>query len=90
LLYKIKLKVSWHISGKNCGVYNSYEEYKNSWGSDTVLGKIKSDFRKSRLSNNVSSDNRDMNNLMNDIRETRIRRDIIKQKIRNSVNMRRK
>lgn len=40
LLFKFKRKLSWYISEKRSGKYNSYNEFKNSFSSDIRLKDI--------------------------------------------------
>ena len=88
LLYRIKCKIAWHISGKNVRLYNSYEDYKKSWGSQTVWSKIKSDFKLARVNKNRVYDNdHDASDLMRNIHNSRGQEDIARQMTRNKVNI---
>jgi hypothetical protein len=82
---KFKRSILWHISGKNSGNYSSYDEYKHYWRSSSTWSKFKSDFKASHFSTNNNVD-KGAENLMNDIRNTRIQGDIDRQNFRNEYN----
>jgi len=79
---KIKRKISWYITAKNRGTYDSYNHYKEYWNPNVKLwSQIKSviieDFRKARLDGWKASwkaraaSDRDNERLMNSIRASR-------------------
>ena len=74
LLDRVKCKITWKVSGQFSELYTSYEDYKNSWDSSTIWGKIKSDFRRSRITENRVVRDRSLSGaerFMRDIRSSR-------------------
>ena len=88
LFYRFKRKLSWYANGKKSGQFSSYDEYKDSWTNISLWKIIKDDFRKTRY--NLSKDNakslKQSNNLMTDLYNERINKNILDQERRNIVN----
>ncbi len=92
LLDRIRCKITWKISGQFSELYTSYEDYKKSWDSSTIWGKIKSDFIRSRnIENRVLPDRglSDGEKLMRDIRSSRNQANISRQRRINDMFRRR-
>lgn len=89
LIYRFKRRLFWYISERKSGKYNTYNDYKTSFNSDKrIWDIIKNDFNASRNSafkaNKKSLE--DGSNIMNNVRESRIQSDIIRQNRRNLAN----
>jgi len=75
---KIRRRISWYITAKNRGTYNSYDQYKEHWNPNTkIISQFKSviteDFKKARLDAKKTGAINDKNNerLMSDIKASR-------------------
>lgn len=75
---KVKRRISWYITAKNRGTYNSYDQYKEHWKPHVKLRSqfksvITEDFKKARLDGWKArkASLRDKEKFMSDIRASR-------------------
>ncbi len=80
-LDRVRRKVSWYVRGKHDDRFNSYDEFKSSWNPKSkvwneVKSFIKEDIKQSRLDafKSEEASRQKSENLMNQIRESRILR----------------
>jgi hypothetical protein len=83
-LFKFKRRLYWYVTAKKSGKFNSYDDYKISFNSKMKLWDIvKEDFKKTRVDVARGEKASVNSRLMRNIRESRIKSDILRQQNRN-------